>query len=154
MNTGNSFDQSAILDLIRKISRIIRCEMIKTSQSYGYTPAQLMILKFVFENQPVTLSEISKEIGLSNSTTSGIIDRLVNQGMLERKRSEQDRRVVYITPTQKAKELRDKIHSYKEQFFQNLTARLSDEDKIQMVTSLQKLYSLLKGISVENPNNQ
>lgn len=136
-------EHSDILKLISKIRRILRYEMIRVSQSHGFTAPQLMVIKFIAENQPVTLSDLSKEIGLGNSTTSGIIDRLVKQGVLNRERSEADRRMVYITLTQRTQELAESINSSKEMFFKNIFSKISEEDKTQMCESLQKLYTVL-----------
>lgn len=154
MKYENSNGQTVLLDLIRKISRIIRCEMVRLSQSCGFTAPQVAVLRFVGENGPVTLSHISKEIGLGNSTTSGIVDRLVKHGMLNRARSDSDRREVYISTTEEARKFRDKIFSYKEQLFENLTSRMSEEDKLQLIASLNKVYSILSemsdGVSINN----
>lgn len=143
-------EESAILHLLGKINRIIRCEMIKASQDIGFTHTQMIVLKTIWEKQPTTLSVISAEIGLSNSTTSGIIDRLVNHGVVHRQRSQSDRRIVYLTLTAKAKELKEKMHSSSKNFFNNLFADVSKEEKIQMLDALQKLYSILSEISPAN----
>lgn len=143
MDTQNYNLEAAILTRLRKITRIVRREKMKTSQIYGFTLPQLIVLRYVRENQSVTMSDISNKLGLGNSTTSGIIDRLVTQGMLVRLRNESDRRVINIELTEKAKELTSRIHIDQEEFYQNLFSKLSREDKEQMAGFLDKLYSIL-----------
>ena len=43
------------------------------------------------------ITEFSNQLCLSNSTVSGIIDRLEKQEMVVRERSEEDKRVVYVS---------------------------------------------------------
>jgi DNA-binding MarR family transcriptional regulator len=116
---------------------------MKSSHICGFTPPQLLVLKYVKERHSVTMSDISNEMGLGSSTTSGIIDRLVKQGILTRSRRELDRRVIYIELTEKAKEMISKIDLNHEVFYQSLFSKLSNEDKEQMTIFLEKLYSVL-----------
>jgi DNA-binding MarR family transcriptional regulator len=45
---------------------------------------------------PMSLKELSGRLGLAHSTTSGIVDRLEKQGLVERKVDEADRRLTRI----------------------------------------------------------
>ena len=154
MNTQNYNDESNILTLLRKITRIIRREKIRSSHVCGFTPPQLIVLKYVKESDSVTMSDISNEMGLGSSTTSGIIDRLVKQDMLARSRSDSDRRVIYINLTEKAKEMISKIHLNHEVFYQNLFSKLSEGDKEQMTKFLEKLYSVLNETLPDIPKDK
>jgi MarR family transcriptional regulator, organic hydroperoxide resistance regulator len=60
------------------------------------TGPQGMLIGILFHNGKMKVSDISIKLCLSNSTVSGILDRLEKQNMIERSRSDSDRRVVYV----------------------------------------------------------
>ncbi len=53
---------------------------------------------------PMSLKELSRQLGLAHSTTSGIVDRLEKRGMVERESDEADRRLTRIAVTREVQE--------------------------------------------------
>jgi DNA-binding MarR family transcriptional regulator len=62
-----------------------------------------MLLGTLAQHGEMKISDLSEKLGLTNSTVSGILDRLESQGLVERTRSKEDRRVVYIRLTDEMK---------------------------------------------------
>jgi len=112
----------------------------------GITVPQAIVLD-VIRNTPKTIGEISKEIDLSNSTVSGIVDRLERNGLVERQRDQQDRRVVWVALTKDRAKL-DHYPVIQERYFgelfSNLFRQLSNEELIQLNDSLQILQKLFE----------
>lgn len=105
----NSFDKSyEILSLIKKLREVSHKRMKKYFCDMKLTGPQGMLVSILSHDGDMKVSDLSKKMCLSNSTVSGIIDRLEKQGYVERKRSESDRRVVMISVTG---DLREKIDS-------------------------------------------
>lgn len=65
--------------------------------------ALTVILRFTMGGNAPTPGELSRELGLSAPATSALLARLENKGYVERLRIDEDRRVVRIRMTQKAK---------------------------------------------------
>ncbi len=65
----------------------------------GVTPTQLSALKLLHEIGDLSLGTLSKEIKAHNSTVTGIVDRMEAAGLVERARSDEDRRVWIIRLT-------------------------------------------------------
>lgn len=65
--------------------------------------ALTVILRFTMGGNAPTPGELSRELGLSAPATSALLERLENKGYVERLRIDEDRRVVRIRMTQKAK---------------------------------------------------
>ena len=61
-----------------------------------FTGPQGMLICILSKYGEMKISDLSEKIGLSNSTVSGIVDRLEKQGVVERIKSIEDRRVVYV----------------------------------------------------------
>jgi DNA-binding MarR family transcriptional regulator len=68
------------------------------------TMSQAKVLYLAAASQGVRMSELAARLGVSISTTSGLVDRLVDHGLLARHDDPADRRqvVVTITPTGRA----------------------------------------------------
>lgn len=65
----------------------------------GVTRPQLLVLRELFFSNGLSLMEISRKLGLSHSTVSGIVDRLEARGLVRRKRDGRDGRITRIFVT-------------------------------------------------------
>ncbi|TFG62327.1 MAG: MarR family transcriptional regulator [Spirochaetales bacterium] len=84
--------------------------MRKEFEGVGITMPQGMILGVLFQEGPRKISDLSKALSLSNSTVSGIVDRLEKQNIVERVRTEEDRRIVVVHLTPAFGELHRNFH--------------------------------------------
>lgn len=89
----------AIVQLMKKVMDKLKQEICEHFKEMNLTGPQGMLMGTLAHNGEMKVSELSEKLGLSNSTVSGILDRLENQGLVERTRSKEDRRVVYIKVT-------------------------------------------------------
>jgi len=82
---------------VKKIMMLIKKNLDQEFKTLGISESQGLIIRTLMEYNDMKVSDIAKRLDLSNSTVSGIVDRLVEKGVVDRKRSEQDRRVVMIS---------------------------------------------------------
>jgi len=73
------------------------------------TGPQLTVVKMLEHMGDLSLSELSDAIRAQNSTVTGIVDRMEREGIVERVRSTDDRRVVRIHLTEKGAKLAREI---------------------------------------------
>ncbi len=102
----------------------------------------------------IIMSRIADYINVSMSTATGIIDRLVKGGYMERERRDSDRRIVVIRLTAKGRELVDKIKSKGSEYIKMVSEVLTDEEQQQLVTVFTKIMRRLEENSLnvkENP---
>ncbi len=94
-----------ILRVIKKVKETFRKNLEKQFVELKLTAPQGMLVGTLAHFGDMKVSDLSDKLGLSNSTVSGIIDRLEGQGYVERTRNEKDRRVVIVrlSPDFKAK---------------------------------------------------
>lgn len=97
-----------IAKTLKKILDKIKKKMVEHFNDRNITGPQIMVMGILSNKDNMKISELSSTIGLSNSTVSGIIDRLEKQGLVERARSVKDRRVVYVSLTPLAKNMAHK----------------------------------------------
>lgn len=92
-----------------------------------------------------TLTEAAQKLCVSKPQMSVLADRLVEQGLVERTRDEEDRRVTWIaiTPAGRAA-LRAAVRSYSARM-KELLAPLSQEQVMGIKSSLERLAAVLEG---------
>ena len=62
--------------------------------SLDLTAGQLRALLLLFTNGPTRMSDISSALGVSMATATGVIDRMVERGIVVRESDPNDRRIV------------------------------------------------------------
>jgi len=92
------------------------------AKEHNITFVQLWVLRVLSRKSHLGLNELSQELLLSNSTMSGVVDRLVTAGLVKRERSEEDRRTIVVKLTEKGMDIQ------KEAFGENsiLTKKLEN----------------------------
>lgn len=133
--------------LIKEIIFMIKHNMGKEFEKAGLpgiTSTQGMMIGILGKHGKMKVSEISQKMGLNNSTVSGIIDRLEKQGIVERLRSEEDKRVVFIRLTPKLEEMGMCMHSRIEGLIEEIiTKRGTPDDYDKIIEGLSTLKRLL-----------
>ena len=107
---------------------------------HGLTGPQLSVAKILEDIGDLSLSELSERINAQNSTVTGIVDRMEREGLVERKRSSDDRRVVHIRLTKKGHELARSMKFEPFEIFKNaFDQALTREELGQLLQLLDKL---------------
>ena len=91
-------------EAIRTWLRLLSCETLVERQlrslfrvNFSVTLPQFDVLSELERaGRPLTMSELSTELMVSNGNVTGVIDRLEKSGFVQRNRAEHDRRIQYI----------------------------------------------------------
>ncbi len=75
----------------------------------GLTYTQYITLLALWEKDGVTVGELCGRLMLDNGTLSPLLKKMQQEGLVERKRSEEDERVVVITLTDEGRALQEKV---------------------------------------------
>jgi DNA-binding MarR family transcriptional regulator len=118
---------------------------------YGLTGPQLAVVKMLEPVDRISLSELSAQIRARNSTVTGIIDRMEREGLVARKRSEQDRRVVNIELTEKGRGLAREIPVEPVQIFGRVLEELPARDRAELLRILTKLARGVRELAKTSP---
>ena len=91
-----------------------------------------------------TMSEIAQKLKITVSTLTTAINRLIKKGYVERKRIEEDRRVVLVKLTKSGK-IAFRLHErYHREMINNAIEGLSIEEEKLLISSLNKLNDFFK----------
>lgn len=89
-----------VMKSIRRIVRAIDMRSKRVARETGLTIPQIVILQAVRDLGEVTTAALSKHADLSPATTVTILDKLEGRGLVTRRRSSADRRIVHTTLTE------------------------------------------------------
>jgi len=76
---------------------------------FGLTEQQGRVLRVLWEHEEIALGELARLSLLPTPSLVGIVDRLSSTGLVTRRRSDKDRRVVHILATDKGQALEAEI---------------------------------------------
>src|SRR5262245_43355311 len=85
---------------IRALWRDLFRNPFADADASGLTGPQVTLIASLVSRGPMALTELSRTLGMSHSTASGIVDRLASRGLLERSRDPADKRRTRIAVTQ------------------------------------------------------
>lgn len=86
--------------------RLVRLEAI--SREFGMPFSHIQILCTLSE-QELSIGNLSAKLGIAKPNITPLVDSLRERGVLERCRSEQDRRIVYVRLTQEGQEIARRV---------------------------------------------
>lgn len=150
---NNSEVSYQIARTFRRVNKTIMNNLKEEFSAFGITGPQGMLIGILMHNGELTVGAISKKMGLSISTVSGIIDRLVENKLVERNRSKEDRRVVKVSLSLKCKGLVKSKYNIIESNLEKLI-KLADEKQLQkIILGLETLESVINK-NDEKENNK
>lgn len=136
-----------ITDVMKQTQRALRARFHKLITPYNLTMPQFKVLQHLHwhdEEGGLGICKLSEHIGLANSTTSGIVDRLERDGWVIRGRGELDHRKVRVRLREKGQELFKRMPEDVEEFWRTTIGRLSAKDQVELVDSLRKLREVME----------
>ena len=103
-------DAARIASHLEAVRRVLRESISEAAQSYPVpvTPPQVDALQILVDElraseRGLSLSELSRRMGLAHSTVSGIVSRLERRDLVERRPDPDDRRFIRIELTDAVK---------------------------------------------------
>ena len=92
----------ALYALLERLTKLVRSQAFGDSE----TTSALAALTLLFQeehlagNTPVRMTDVSRRLMISKPAATQVVNRLVENGLVERLSDENDRRVVYIKATE------------------------------------------------------
>lgn len=112
-------------------------------ENYQITIPQLVCLREINENGPISLGALSKIVYVNSSTVTGIVDRLEKRNLVRRTRVSKDRRQIHVEITDEGIQfIANAPGPLEEKFAQRLNQLGKDEIKA-ILFAIERLVSLL-----------
>jgi len=129
--------------LFQEVMQLFKHNMHKVLCDTGISAPQGMVLGLLAKKKKLKITELSNELSLSNSTVSGIIDRLEKQEMVVRERSDEDKRVVYVSISPNFMDMHKNFHKQFEKNLADIMSKGNTEELHKIFEGLDTLKKLL-----------
>lgn len=98
-----------ILALDRQFYQLLQSGVGRAWADVDLTMPQLKVLFLAGHCDGVKMTYLARTLGMTLSTLTGIVDRLVSQGLARREEDAHDRRVVLVYPTERGSALLQRL---------------------------------------------
>jgi DNA-binding MarR family transcriptional regulator len=136
------FGEGVCLQL-KLTKNIMEMEHNKYLKPHGISSEQGLLAKCVYEMPGITQTQIAEYLSKDKTTITRMIDALVKKGQLERRSSEEDRRVfhIYVTP-QTAKKVEEISPHFKknQEALKEIIGKEDYQTTIKVLHKIQKYY--------------
>ena len=141
-NLTRSIADNALI-AIRKIIQSIALNSRSLVKRVGLTGPQLVILQEVADSGEVPVGAVARAVSLSQGTVTDIVERMEKRGLVDRRRSDFDRRRVLVHATESGKQLLEKATPLMQESFAGRFNHLQDWEQAMILSSLQRLVSIM-----------
>ena len=141
------YDQNSIGSLISHIHSQSQNFLQKKLSALGLTKLATShgnILFCLSRTKSLSLSELSQKINRDKSTTTALVKKLEQAGLVEEKKDPDDSRKKQIQLTPKGSQYNEKTNDLSNKLMQNCWKKFSEQEKNQLVSLLNRLSANLE----------
>jgi len=131
-------EQEAMLNILRTADQL-QIRFSRLFRQFGLTPQQYNVLRILRgEGQALPILEIASRMITVVPGITGLVDRLQLAGLVERKRCDQDRRVIYVAITPRALEILAEIDAPLEKLHRQTLGHMAPDELTTLSRLLEK----------------
>jgi DNA-binding MarR family transcriptional regulator len=105
---------------------------LKKVSALHLTAVQGMVIRFLYDNDRLTSSELGRKTDLDSATLTGILDRLEAGGFIERRRNPEDRRSIRIHLTEKGRASGEKVAQLMEEANKDFLREFNESEEVAL----------------------
>ena len=126
--------------LVRRLNQISVAVFAERMAGIGVdlTPVQYAALTTIAETPGMDQASLAGAIAYDKATLGGVVDRLAGKGLIERRKSETDRRARTLTITAQGETLLARVHPVVRALQDDILAGLDRDEKAQLLKLLTK----------------
>lgn len=133
-----------LISRIKQTGTRIFDRMLATSGIDEFNGAQGRILYVLWQNDEISISSLSAQTSLANTTLTAMLDRMESSGLIIRKFDPKDRRNRLIVLTEKAKSLKDDYTRISEKMNEIYYTGFTETEIVQFESYLQRILDNLE----------
>lgn len=131
-----------LVELFRDIMTI-ESKAIITEEFQDITNNDMHVIEAIGNAQPVMVSAVAKKMSVTQASINISMNGLEKKGYINRERSTQDKRVVYVTLTPKGKKAYNHHRDFHKKMIHSIVDNLDDSEKEIMLKTLNHLIDFL-----------
>ena len=119
---------------------------LKHKKPYIVTPPQWGALSLLNNHDGQTIGSLSQQRAIDPATVTGIVKRLEQSGLVERRHDREDRRLVKVYITDEGRDIMRFLPDAVIQFTQIMSQGFSEEEKQGLMVKLQRIIANLSTV--------
>src|SRR4030066_349172 len=137
-----------LLEISMGLSRERRCCSRDEAICQGVTFNQFMILDAVAKKGELGLAELHGILSVEKSTTTRLVNPLIQKGLLKRDRATHDSRAARLTLTEEGRETHRRVWLCLGGFFQNITRQIPEGQRKGVLESVRVFTEAMRSAAV------
>lgn len=129
-------------DVMARMQRSMHVHSL--AKRIGMTKTQVYILWYLGKDGCAKSSDIARIVGLSPGAVTQVCDELVRMNLVERLRSESDRRVVNISLTEQGAEKLEQMHRLRSRGLKRMMRLLGERDVDELIRILNRVVDFIE----------
>jgi DNA-binding MarR family transcriptional regulator len=127
-----------VVDALAQAAHAVTTVLVRVAAEHDLSLTQLRVLA-ILRDRRLRMSALADYLGLERSTMSGLVDRAVKRGLLERGAADGDGRAVEVSLTAEGRELADRGAAQVREALVPRTSVLSAVEQRRLQSLLEKL---------------
>jgi DNA-binding MarR family transcriptional regulator len=141
MKSDNTLE---LVEMLFKISRLMKEEMSFTNELTHLSVLQIQTLIFLNHNKIVSMSDIAEYFHIELPSATSLLNKLCDQKLVKRYEDVEDRRLVRVTLTDSGTTLLEQVIRERRKKLEKMLSYLSEKERFELLTILQTLNSKLR----------
>jgi MarR family transcriptional regulator for hemolysin len=139
--------------LINDVARLMRTYADQRAATFGMTRAQWAVLVRLERAEGLKQAELAEQLDLQPITLTRLVDRLSDNGLIERRSDPKDRRAKRLFLTPQARPLLERLHVIGEALMSDVLAGIDDAAIADMVERFGRMKDNLRQAIQNKPAN-
>ena len=116
-----------------------RMSAFRTFLSGSLSLINLHVLTILEVQGPLSMSRLAEELDVSIASVTGIVGRMEQRRLVERRHDETDRRIVSVHPTRLGSEVFARLRRHRRDKIKKVLAQLTDDELTAFLTGLRAM---------------
>jgi DNA-binding MarR family transcriptional regulator len=138
-----------IMDVIMSLAREIRCCSRDEAICLNVTFHQFIILDAVAKKKGLDLADLHKILSVEKSTTTRLVNPLLQKGLLKRDKAKHDSRAAKLTLTEEGMETHRKVWMCLAGFFKNITRNIPEDRQEEVLEAVKVFTAAMRKAAVD-----
>jgi DNA-binding MarR family transcriptional regulator len=128
---------------MRRILRVTESNSKALLRETGLSASQLVLLQILDDGGELTAGELATRMGITQATTTALIHKLENRGLVTRRKGETDRRQVWLALSEAGHQILARAPDAVHDKFQQRFSELEDWEQAMLIASLERISDML-----------
>jgi DNA-binding MarR family transcriptional regulator len=149
MSTNTDKKCRELFEIIMSLAREIRCCSRDEAICQDVTFHQFVILDAVAKHKGLDLADLHKILSVEKSTTTRLVNPLLQKGLLKRDKAEHDSRAAKLTLTEEGMETHRRVWMCLGGFFENITRNIPEDRQEEVLEAVKVFTAAMRKAAVE-----